>query len=114
MEFWPRSPGPTTEAIGPQTVEHFTGNVAGESIQRLQERRRLEQRLGALLKGPPQDLGTEVDYGEVVDHFNKIFIGQNGDGLIRRESWFPQPGLLERLMDRAGLAIFTGRLKYGA
>ncbi len=39
---------------------------------------------------------------------------KNGDGLIQREQWFPQPGLLERLRERFGLAIFTGRLQYEA
>jgi len=49
-----------------------------------------------------------------VDYFNEIFIGHNGDGLIQREQWFPKPGLLERLRERFGLAIFTGRLQYEA
>jgi phosphoglycolate phosphatase-like HAD superfamily hydrolase len=58
------------------------------------------------------DLGHRVDYETVVDYFNEIFIGQNGDGLIQRERWFPRPGFLERLKTRFGLAIFTGRLRY--
>jgi HAD superfamily phosphatase len=61
------------------------------------------------------DLGFDIPYQTVVDHFNAIFIGPNhGDGLIARESWFPQPGLLERLHDRGGVALFTGRLQYEA
>jgi HAD superfamily phosphatase len=50
----------------------------------------------------------------VVDYFNEVFIGNNGDGLIRREQWFPRPGLLERLAGRHKLALFTGRLQYEA
>ena len=43
------------------------------------------------------DLGVDVPYDTVVDYFNEIFIGPNhGDGLIQRESWFPQNGMLER------------------
>jgi phosphoglycolate phosphatase-like HAD superfamily hydrolase len=43
-----------------------------------------------------------------------VFLGENGDGLIRREHWLPHPGLLEELAEYAALAIFTGRAKYEA
>ena len=95
-----------------QTVEHFTGKrITRELVQQYKNAGgwnndwALSQRIAA-------DLGVEVEYGSVVDYFNQIFIGQNGDGLIRRESWFPEPGLLERLTQSHGLAIFTGRLRY--
>jgi HAD superfamily hydrolase (TIGR01548 family) len=58
------------------------------------------------------DRGKQVDYRTVVDRFNRIFLGENGDGLINREEWIPRPGLLESLSGRAALAIFTGRLRY--
>ncbi len=60
------------------------------------------------------DLGKTVPYEEVVDRFNLIFFGTNGDGLISKEQWMPKDGLLERLAKRASLAIFTGRVKYEA
>jgi HAD superfamily phosphatase len=61
------------------------------------------------------DLGVDLPYETVVDYFNEIFIGPNhGDGLISRESWFPKPGMLERLSKTHGIALFTGRLKYEA
>ncbi len=41
----------------------------------------------------------------------RSLLGTNGDGLIQREQWFPEPGLLERLMERYGIAIFTGRTR---
>ena len=95
-----------------RTVEHFTGErIERELVQQYKNAGgwnndwALSQRICA-------DLGQRVDYGTVVDYFNEIFIGQNGDGLIQRERWFPQPGLLERLGTRFGLAIFTGRLRY--
>lgn len=97
-----------------QTVEHFTGKrIARDLIQDYKNQGgwnndwALSQKISA-------DLGVEVPYSVVVDYFNQIFMGNNGDGLIQREQWFPQPGLLERLRERFGLAIFTGRLQYEA
>jgi HAD superfamily phosphatase len=97
-----------------QTVEHFTGTrVTRDLIQQYKNQGGWNNDW-ALSKQIAADLGVELNYGTVVDYFNEIFIGRNGDGLIQRESWFPQPGLLERLMKRCGLAIFTGRLRYEA
>jgi len=97
-----------------QTVEHFTGRrIARDLIQDYKNQGgwnndwALSQKIAA-------DLGVDVPYNTVVDYFNEIFIGKNGDGLIQREQWFPKPGLLERLRERFGLAIFTGRLQYEA
>lgn len=58
--------------------------------------------------------GKQVEYSDVVERFNIIFLGENGDGLIRNERWMPKNGLLERLSERTKLAIFTGRAKYEA
>ena len=95
-----------------KTVEHFTGQrIERELVQQYKNAGgwnndwALSQRICA-------DLGHRVEYETVVDYFNEIFLGRNGDGLIQRERWFPQPGLLERLGTRFGLAIFTGRLRY--
>ncbi len=57
------------------------------------------------------DLGVEADYGTVVERFNDFFLNQ---GLIHRERWLPQPGLLEALAERFELAIFTGRSTFEA
>ena len=97
-----------------QTVAHFTGQqITRDSIQEYKNQGgwnndwALSQKIAA-------DLGVSVEYGDVVSAFNERFLGQNGDGLIRRERWFPRPGLLERLLTRHELAIFTGRLRYEA
>ena len=56
--------------------------------------------------------GVEVSYEEVVDYFQKIFFGADGsEGLICRERWVAEPGLLERLSERYQFAIFTGRIR---
>jgi len=97
-----------------ETVRHFTGaDVSHDTIQDFKNAGgwnndwQLSHRL-------IQDLGKTVAYPEVVDQFNLIFFGTNGDGLILKEQWMPKTGLLERLAQRAALAIFTGRVKYEA
>lgn len=60
------------------------------------------------------DRGINVEYMDVITRFNRVFLGENGDGLITREVWLPQPGLLQRLQAQATLAIFTGRAQYEA
>jgi len=97
-----------------QTVEHFTGKrITRDLIQEYKNRGGWNNDW-ALSKQISADLGTEVGYETIVERFNEIFLGRNGDGLIQRESWFPKPGLLDRLTKRHGLAIFTGRLRYEA
>ena len=97
-----------------ETVKHFTGELVSHDL--IQDFKNaggwnndwlLSQRLIA-------DRGKNVDYAEVVEYFNAVFLGQNGDGLIRKEKWLPNPGLLGRLREKAKLAIFTGRAKYEA
>jgi HAD superfamily phosphatase len=80
-----------------QTVSHFTGRqITRDLIQEYKNQGgwnndwALSQKISA-------DLGVNVEYGDVVSAFNERFLGQNGDGLIRRE-----------------LGIFTGRLRYEA
>lgn len=97
-----------------ETVRHFTGAlVSHDTIQDFKNAGGwnndwlLSQRL-------IQDLGKNVPYADVVERFNQLFLGENGDGLIRRERWLPQPGLLDELGRHAALAIFTGRAKYEA
>jgi HAD superfamily hydrolase (TIGR01548 family) len=94
------------------TVEHFTGELVSHDL--IQDFKNeggwnndwlLSQRLIA-------DRGKNIRYEEVVAYFNRVFMGENADGLILRERWMPKPGLLERLAQRATLAIFTGRAKY--
>jgi HAD superfamily hydrolase (TIGR01548 family) len=96
------------------TVGHFTGQkITRDLIQQYKNAGgwnndwALSQKIAA-------DLGVDVAYDKVVDYFNQIFLGTNGDGLVHRERWFPKPGLLERLSQTFALAIFTGRLRYEA
>jgi HAD superfamily phosphatase len=97
-----------------QTVEHFTGKrITRDLIQQYKNQGGWNNDW-ALSQKIASDLGVEIEYAKVVDRFNEVFLGVNGDGLITRENWFPKPGLLERLTQRHELAIFTGRLRYEA
>ncbi|MGA8599106.1 MAG: HAD hydrolase-like protein [Bryobacteraceae bacterium] len=58
------------------------------------------------------DRGRNVEYGQVVDEFNRIFFGNDADGLIQREYWMPGNGFFTRVQEQSMLAIFTGRVRY--
>jgi HAD superfamily phosphatase len=97
-----------------ETVYHFTGEmVSNDLIQDFKSAGGwnndwlLSQRLIS-------DRGKNIDYGVVVAEFNRIFLGDNNNGLISRERWMPRAGLLENLSNHVKLAIFTGRAKYEA
>jgi HAD superfamily phosphatase len=97
-----------------ETVRHFTGELVSHDV--IQDFKNaggwnndwlLSHRLIS-------DLGKNVEYADVVEYFNQVFLGEKGDGLIRHEKWMPTNGLLEGLAERFSLAIFTGRAKYEA
>jgi HAD superfamily phosphatase len=95
-----------------QTVEHFTGRRPARGLIQEYKNAGGWNNDWALSQKIAVDWGVEIPYQTVVAYFNEIFIGDDGDGLILRESWLPQDGLLERLGARFGLSIFTGRLRY--
>jgi HAD superfamily phosphatase len=97
-----------------QTVLHFTGQQITRDLIQDYKNQGGWNNDWALSQKIAADLGTKVEYGEIVSAFNERFLGNNGDGLIRRERWFPEEGLLGRLIGRYELAIFTGRLRYEA
>jgi HAD superfamily phosphatase len=97
-----------------QTVEHFTRQRISRDLIQQYKNRGGWNNDWALSRQIASDLGTQVEYDRVVDRFKEIFLGRNGDGLVQREQWFPQAGLLERLAGRHGLAIFTGRSRHEA
>jgi len=97
------------------TVHHFTGQwVTHDEIQNYKNAGGwnndwlLSERLIT-------NHGKQVPYAEVVEYFNRIFLGEDGrEGLISNERWMPEEGLFDRLSQHARLAIFTGRAKYEA
>ncbi len=93
------------------TVKHFTGyETSHEEIQDWKNRGgwnddwQLSTRL-------IQEHGGSTPYPEVVVHFQRLFLGENADGLILREEWLATDGLFDRLGVNHRLAVFTGRLR---
>lgn len=97
-----------------ETVRHFTGQLV--SLDEIQDFKNVGgwNNDWALSHRLIADRGKQVDYTDVVEYFNRIFLGDNRNGLIKNETWMPATGFLERLAERASLAIFTGRAKYEA
>lgn len=94
-----------------QTVRHFTGKtIERDSIQEYKNRGGFNNDW-LLSQQICSDLGVSVPYDTVAKYFCEIFFGPNGnDGLVAREVWVPEDGLLKSLSERYKLAIFTGRL----
>jgi HAD superfamily hydrolase (TIGR01548 family) len=93
------------------TVKHFTGrDITKELIQDYKNSGGWNNDW-ALSQKIIGDLGTEIEYGVVIEYFQSIFFGSGSDGLINREKWIAEDGLLERLNQKFGFAIFTGRLR---
>jgi HAD superfamily hydrolase (TIGR01548 family) len=98
-----------------QTVRHFCGRTISRDLIQDYKNQGGWNNDWALTQRILADSGTPVDYDAVVQRFNKIFFGENGtEGLINREVWFDNTGVLERLASRFRLAIFTGRFRYEA
>lgn len=97
-----------------ETVRHFTGKTVSHDLIQDFKNAGGWNNDWLLSHRMIQDLGVNVEYATVVDYFNRVFLGENGNGLILREQWMPRQGLLENLSRRAALAIFTGRAKYEA
>lgn len=94
-----------------ETVRHFTGvEIDNQRIQDYKNQGGWNNDW-ALSQKICSDLGVEVGYQTVVDYFCQVFFGTNNDGLILRETWIPENGLLERLSQKYQLSIFTGRMR---
>lgn len=95
-----------------QTVKHFSGRtISRASIQDYKNQGGWNNDW-ALSQKILADSGMDVPYGTVVEEFQKIFFGPNGnDGLMQREEWIDTTGTLSRLAGRYRFSVFTGRLR---
>ncbi len=96
------------------TVNHFAGiAVTNEDIQDFKTQGgwnddwQLSRHLIELA-------GKDVPLERVTEYFQRVFLGDGTDGLIRREKWVDRTGTLRRLSQRFRFAIFTGRPKEDA
>jgi HAD superfamily phosphatase len=96
-----------------ETVRHYTGDlVSNELIQEFKNQGGWNNDWELSYKFI-LDRGRNVEYNDVVDEFNRVFFGDNGDGLILREQWLPADGFFEDLQrEKTVFAIFTGRVGY--
>src|SRR5581483_11946726 len=94
-----------------ETVQHFTGELVSHDLIQDFKNAGGWNNDWALSHRLISDRGKQVDYGDVVTYFKHVFLGENGSGLIRKEQWMPSPGLLDRLLETAALAIFTCRAR---
>ena len=97
-----------------ETVKHFTGyELSNQEIQDWKNRGGWNDDW-LLSTQLIQEHGGNTPYVQVVDHFQKLFQGENSDGLILREEWLAHDGLFDRLSEQHHLAVFTGRLRWEA
>jgi len=94
-----------------RTVAHFTGRQITRELVATYKNQGGWNNDWALSHRIAADLGVQVPYDTVIEHFQRLFLGNGDDGLILRERWIPRPGLLKQLAATWRLAIFTGRLK---
>ena len=95
-----------------ETVRHFTGRIIErEAIQQYKNQGGWNNDWLLSQKIILDIAGLDIPYATVVDVFQSYFFGPNNDGLVMRERWLPQNGLLDRLRRAHALSIFTGRLR---
>jgi HAD superfamily phosphatase len=98
-----------------RTVERFTG--ARPTHERIQE---LKNAGGwnddwKLSHHMVREAGVDAAFDDVKAHFQGLFRGNGSDeGLMSRERWVAQPGVLEKLSEQFRFAVFTGRPKVEA
>jgi HAD superfamily phosphatase len=94
-----------------RTVEHFTGaSIAPERIQEYKNEGGWNDDW-KLSHHIVNSAGIDVPFDDVKAYFQKLFLGDGSDGLMRREQWVARPGVLERLNQGFQFALFTGRPK---
>ncbi len=92
-----------------RTVEHFTGvKPTRERIQDYKNKGGFNDDWRLSHHAITED-GVDVPFETVRDYFQSIFLGDGTNGLMLREEWIAQPGLLESLSENFRLAVFTGR-----
>ena len=97
-----------------ETVKHFTGvDITHQEIQAAKNRGGSNNDWDLTL-ALVRERGGSPARAEVIEVFQRLYLGENNNGLIARERWLPRDHLLERLSQRFRLALFTGRERWEA
>jgi HAD superfamily phosphatase len=97
-----------------QTVEHFTGKKpAKTAIQECKNQGGFNDDW-KLSHHLVKSAGADVPFETVRDHFQRLFLGDGTNGLMLREQWVAEEGVLEKLNEQFRFAVFTGRPKFEA
>lgn len=93
-----------------ETVRHFSGKgLSHERIIELKNDGGYNNDDDLALRVLRDDHDREVELEEVREVGERLFWGNNGDGMILDEQWLVNDGVLERLAERFRLAVYTGR-----
>jgi HAD superfamily phosphatase len=94
-----------------RTAEHFTGvRLSNQQLQEFKNQGGWNDDW-QLTHHIVKSAGVDVPFDEVRARFQELFLGNGSDGLILRERWIANPGMLEKLAESFRFAVFTGRPK---
>ncbi len=92
-----------------ETVRYFAGiRMSQDDIVRIKNRGGYNDDSEIALLAI-RSAGAAAEPAEIREFGRGLYWGDNGDGLIRNERWLVRAGVLERLVARRRLGIFTGR-----
>ena len=96
-----------------QTVEHFTGvKPTPAIIQQCKNEGGFNDDWKLSHYLVTEGAGVDASFETVKEYFQSIFLGPQG--LMQREKWIAQPGVLEKLNEKFRFALFTGRPRHEA
>ncbi len=92
-----------------KVVEYFLNiNISFSKIQEYKNRSGLNNDWD-LTESILKDYGQEVDRREIIDAFQRIYLGDNLNGLVRNEKWLLDRKILENIKRKFRVGIVTGR-----
>ena len=97
-----------------EAVKHFAGAVVTHKEIQAAKNRGGSNNDWDLTLELVRERGAAPAREKVIEVFQRIYLGENCNGLISRERWLPQDHLLQRLSQRFRLALFTGRERWEA
>ncbi len=97
-----------------EAVKHFTGEAISHTEIQAAKNRGGSNNDWDLTLELVRERGGSPTREKVIEVFQRIYLGDDCNGLIARERWLARDGLFERLSRRFRLALFTGRERWEA